>query len=326
MDSAGAFVEKLRRAEMVERTTLCLPDFETGIAMHGGDRKFRDETGRCFDAAENDAAERTMKLKARLRDASTTDFWRWLMEGMTDVMDAQYGFVSKRMLLDDQSSAVEMPPIGEPGSCICLEAFYWNDGRGATDFVRDLVIQAYGAPCGHMKHDKVFVIPERMGDFITRNPNEMPFPADAYMAVPLFADGKCFAHVGVMWTRDALERRRLSWGFLEMFMHTLEDLVLDRLLTGRGFTAAGATGPDADAGSDAPARRYIPHDAVLASQSLKPYARSLSHELRTPMQGVVGMLDVMHVTIQEAADGQPTSELRKMFDTLRENIEVLQGA
>lgn len=313
-------IKSVLSSEMFERATLCLPNFDTGIVMHRGEEQFMADATRYFVPAENDANEKLIELKSRLRDASTTDFWRILMEGMTDIADAQFAFVTKRLLVDDDKAAVEMPPVGEPGSCLVVEAYYYNDGHGKCDLIRNLSFNAYGAPCGHMRHDKVFLIPERLNDFITHNPNELPFPAEAYMAVPFFAEGKCFAHFGFMWSLDGLRRRRLSWGYLETFMHALEDLVMERMLSGRGFGKKEvALQPAAGTG------RVIPHEAVLASQSLKPYARSLSHELRTPMQGVVGMLDVMHATVQEAADAQGNPQLRQIFDSLRENIEMLQG-
>lgn len=59
--------------------------------------------------------------------------------------------------------------------------------------------------------------------------------------------------------------------------------------------------------------------------SFKPFARSLSHELRTPMHGVIGMLDVMQATVQEAIESHQCPNLRKIFYGLRENIEVVQG-
>lgn len=64
---------------------------------------------------------------------------------------------------------------------------------------------------------------------------------------------------------------------------------------------------------------------VTAAHSFKPYARSLSHELRTPMHGVIGMLDVMHATVQEAIESQQNHKIRSIFQALRENIEVVQG-
>lgn len=64
---------------------------------------------------------------------------------------------------------------------------------------------------------------------------------------------------------------------------------------------------------------------VSAAHSLKPYARSLSHELRTPMHGVVGMLDVIHATVQEAIESQQNSKMRSIFEALKENIEDVQG-
>lgn len=64
---------------------------------------------------------------------------------------------------------------------------------------------------------------------------------------------------------------------------------------------------------------------VTAAQSFRPYARSLSHELRTPMHGVIGMLDVMHATVQESIEMQQNPKIRKIFLALKDNIEVVQG-
>jgi len=257
-------------------------------------------------------------LKAELKEADTETFWRRLMEGMTEICHSQYAFVAKRILVDDHDSAVEMPPIGEPGSCLLGVAFYYNDGQAIQGLHRDYKYLAWGAPCAHMRHDKVFLIPEKLSSFITNNPNAFPFPTEAYLGVPLFSQGKCFAHFGMMWTQDGLNRRDVSWGYLELILHSLEDLILERLLGGRSFVRAPH-------GAKLRAAKVIPTDAITASQSLKPYARSLSHELRTPMQGVVGMLDVMHATVQEAIEGQPNSKVRNVFQALRENIEVVQG-
>jgi hypothetical protein len=312
--------------EMIERTSLCLPNYSTGIVLHNGDDGFFSSSRRIFEKAQNDANERLCVLKARLREANTADFWKLLLVGLTELVDSQMAFVCKRVLVDDQNSAIEMPPIGEPGSCIMGEAFYYNDGRGVTDFHRNYSFQAYGAPCGHMRHDKVLLIPDRLNEFITRNPNTLPFPPEAYMAVPLFAEGKSIGHYGMMWTREGVRRRQLSWAYIEMVMHSLEDMVTERLVSGRSFCLLNRPSSQVDS-ADKSARpsRVIPHDAVLASQSLKPYARSLSHELRTPMQGVVGMLDVMHATVRETTEAETSPHLRKIFESLKENIEMLQG-
>ena len=316
----GVDVPSSSSSDMIERTSLCLPNYETGLAVHRGEHPFLDQARRHFEPAENDAGERLMALKDRLRDASVTDFWRLLMEGMTTIADAQFAFVTKRILVDAQNSAVEMPPIGEPGSCLMAEAFFYNDGHGIADLSLQYSYAAYGTPCGHMKHDKVFLIPDRFNEFITNNPVNLPFPAEAYLALPLFVDGKCVAHFGIMWSPEGLHRRALSWGYLEMFMHALEDLILRRLVDGRSFDA-----PDQARTTPPRSAKVIPHDAILASQSLKPYARSLSHELRTPMQGVVGMLDVMQANIQESAAVPLTPHLQKIFASLREGSEVLEG-
>ena len=304
----------------IERRSLCLSSPQPGIAAHHGEHGFSDNLTKYFSVSENNAAERLVDLKAELKSADTETFWRRLMEGMTEICHAQYAFVAKRILVDDHDSAIEMPPIGEPGSCLLGVAFYYNDGKSppVQGLLRDYKYLAWGAPCAHMRHDKVFLIPEKLSSFITNNPNAFPFPTEAYLGVPLFSEGKCFAHFGMMWTQEGLSGRDVSWGHLEMILHSLEDLILDRLLHGQSFTK---TAPSANSKTS----KVIPQEAITASQSLKPYARSLSHELRTPMQGVVGMLDVMHATVQEAIEGQQNSKIRNVFQALKENIEVVQG-
>ncbi|KAL8856992.1 MAG: hypothetical protein Q9178_006397 [Gyalolechia marmorata] len=301
--------------EMMERASLCVSGPNPGVAAHHGDEGFREVVQEHFTAAENNAVEELVQLKKKLRESSTYDFWSLLMEGMTSITGAQYGFVTKRILVDDQDTAVEMPPIGEPGSCLLGVAFYYNDGRDIVNLHRDFKYLAYGAPCHNMKHDKVFLIPNKLQDFVLNNPNSFPFPTDAYIGVPLFIEGKCFGHFGMMWTIEGVAQKKLSWAYIEMLLHSLEDVILERLEEGMGFSR----GPDK-------ASKIIPAEAVTAQQSLKPYARSLSHELRTPMQGVVGMLDVMHATVQESLENQSDAVARKIFKTLRENIEVVQDS
>lgn len=303
-------------ADMLERTTICVSGPEPGVPAHGGDVGFRETMEEHYSVAESNAVEQLVRLKTQLRSASTYDFWSLLMEGMTSITGAQYGFVAKRILVNDQDSAVEMPPIGEPGSCLMGIAFYYNDGKELKDLHRDYKYLAYGAPCHHMKHEKVFLIPNGLPRFITNNPNKFPFPTEAYLGVPLFAEGKCFGHFGMMWTEQGVAKMRLGWAYIEMLLHSLEDLILERMVDGQGY----AKPSDMDT-----VARVIPADAVNAAQSLKPYARSLSHELRTPMQGVVGMLDVMYATVQESLEGQKDAVVRNVLKTLRENIEVVQG-
>lgn len=196
-------------------------------------------------------------------------------------------------------------------------AWYYNDGHGCAGAERNMKYHAYGCPCGYMRHDKVFVVPENVAEIFNNNPNNLPFLADSYIGVPLFANGKCFAHFGVMWSKEGNSKRTLSWSIIELIMHAIEDLIRQRLLEGSGFISLD--------GAPREPERIIPHEVVTAAQSLQPYAKSLSHELRTPMQGVVGMLDVMYATVQEAAEGQKDVEVRKIFESLKENIEVVQG-
>ena len=309
-------VEEDALVRMLDRATICVPGTEPGVAAHSGDLGFKETLQQHYSIVENNALEALVQLKRTLREAATYDFWRLLMDGMTTITGAQYGFVAKRILVDDEKTAVEMPPIGEPGSCLLGVAFYWNDGGQMQNLARDYKYWASGAPCGNMKHDKVFLIPNGLPKFIPNNPNALPFPAEAYIGIPLFAEGKCFGHFGMMWNKEGEQELRLGWAYIEMLLHSLEDVILARLLEGRGYDRRR---------SEEKSPKVIPTEAVTAGQSLKPYARSLSHELRTPMQGVVGMLDVMHATVQESLEELNDPGVRKVFKTLRENIEVVQG-
>ncbi|OAG13843.1 sensor protein rcsC [Alternaria alternata] len=307
--------------DIIERQSLCFSRPEPGMVVQQGENGFREELSQLYVPAESNAAEQLVKLKDSLRKADTDSFWIQLTQGLAKIADAQYAFVSKRILVDDKNVAVELPPIGEPGACLMGEAFYINDDHGnGPGHLRNFKYHAYQCPCAYMKHDKVFIIPERLNDFILDNPNDLIIPGEAYLGIPLFAEGKCFAHFGVMWGREGAARRVLSWGFLEMLFHSLEDMILERVLEGNEFAKSAES-------IQAEIPRIVPHRAVSAAQSLKPYARSLSHELRTPMQGVVGMLDVMMANVKEASESlQLESRTREILDTLRENIEAVQDS
>ncbi|KAF2031731.1 hypothetical protein EK21DRAFT_62597 [Setomelanomma holmii] len=307
--------------DIIERQSLCLAQPMPGMVVHPGETGFKEQLLRVFNPAESNAAEQLVALKDDLRKANTDSFWSLLTKGLATIADAQYAFVSKRILVDDQDVPVELPPIGEPGACLMGEAFYINDDEGhGPGHLRNFKYHAYACPCAYMKHDKIFVIPERLNDFIVNNPNDLIIPGEAFLGIPLFAEGKCFAHFGVMWGKEGAARRVLSWGFLEMIFHSLEDMILVRVLEGNNFATSAKAAPTVQT-------KIVPHEAVSVAQSLKPYARSLSHELRTPMQGVVGMLDVMMANLKEAAENMNMDpRTRKVLDMLKENIEAVQDS
>ncbi|KAF2200032.1 hypothetical protein GQ43DRAFT_441956 [Delitschia confertaspora ATCC 74209] len=307
--------------DIIERQSLCLSYPKPGMVLHCGESGFREELLRLYSPAECKAAEQLVQLKDTLRKSDSESFWPILTEGLATITDAQYAFISKRILVDDDNLAVEMPPIGESGSCLMGAAFYFNDGHGTKRQLKNFKYHAYSCPCAHMRHDKIFIIPEKLNEFIINNPNQLAAPGEAYLGIPLFAEGKCFAHFGVMWTAEGAARRSLGWGYLELLLHSLEDMILQRVLEGPNFAKSAEA-------VQTPQERplVVSHEAVSAAQSLKPYARSLSHELRTPMQGVVGMLDVMYATVQEAAEGLNDARIRKVLQTLKENIEAVQDS
>lgn len=308
---------KAQVATAMERQSICFPRPGTKTILEKGSQAFGDELRRLYATDENNALEALIELKSHLKTLSNTDYWPAATEGLSKLLGAEITFVMKRMLVDDHDTAVEMPPLGETGSCLMAAALHYCTLDGSKHTVKETKFHAYGCPCAYMRHDKVFLIPEALNDFITDNPNQMPFPAEAYIAVPLFIEGKCVAHFGAMWSKPGAERRTLSWAFIEMMMHAMEDMMVQRLQEGSNFVRPAPA-------SDKPV--VIPHDAVTVAQSLRPYAGSLSHELRTPMQGVVGMLDVMYATVREAVMTQNDPHLRQIFANLQENIEVVQDS
>jgi len=315
---------------LIERTSLGLPNFskeslqhpldpkyEHSI-LHAGDPGFKDALRQHFPSPESNANEKLMALKSKLRAASTHDFWLLLLEGICDIAGSQSATIAKRILVDDQDSAVEMPEYGQPGSCLLALGILMKVGA-VNHVMRDYRYHVIGAGCYHMRHDKVVVVPERMLEFVPDHPDhKYPWKVESWVAIPLFAEGKNIGHFQTIFTSEGAARRTLSWSFIEMFMHSLEDMGVQRILEGRGFSKEAAA-------PESTLAKVIPLAAITETQSLKPYARSLSHELRTPMQGVVGMLDIMYATVVEAIGEQQGERAREIFKELKFNIEVVQG-
>lgn len=69
-----------------------------------------------------------------------------------------------------------------------------------------------------------------------------------------------------------------------------------------------------------------PPFAVPVSQNLNRHAETLSHELRTPMQGIFGGLDLMRATIQRAQANGGQLSTQELFAALEENICTIQGS
>jgi hypothetical protein len=291
-----------------------------------GEVGFAEGIRRHCEVGQRNAIERLVVLKAELREADTETFWRYLMEGTTAVCNAQCGFVAKRTLLE-KNAGVEMLPFGNLGSSVLGLCFYYNDGHTIEAMHRDYSYLALAIPCAFLKHEKVFLVPEKLDSLLEDWPGRLPFPMDAYLAVPLFSGGKCYGHFGLMWTAEGLGKREVSWAYLEMILHSLEDLILQRMLAEENCddSIRCQQQDEGDRGLRNSVYRGIKFKASAVSASLKPYARSLSHELRTPMQGVVGMLDVMHATVEKTIERHPDAKLLPMFEELRANIEVVQG-
>ncbi|CAI7565175.1 unnamed protein product [Penicillium glandicola] len=278
----------------------CKSECLTGDGLNAvhDDGDVQRDLGTWNDGAQTTAIEHLVTLKQGLRTSNTELFWKRLMEDMTSITKAQYGFVARRVHGTE--------PMEELG--------------GRRPYF------AGGNPLLHMDHERPCLIPENLSSLVSFGDDQLPFGADGYLAIPLFSAGKCLAHLGLMWSKDGLRHRNLSWSFLEMILHSLEDLIVQRLGPGEQILDEGLDSPTNTSDFHNPETAAFHEASDFNSHPLKPYARSLSHELRTPMQGVVGMLDVMHATVREAMESKTPVKSGGIFQALKEGIEMVQDS
>lgn len=269
--------------------------------------------------AESSASKRAMELKSKLgKSSSTNDFWEMLLKELCVVANAQCGLVTERILSDDEHGVVELPELGEPGSYLMAIGLYVDAGKDAKEMYHGYKFPAHKTPSALMRDDKVVVIPERLDEIAPENPRCIPWKkSKAFIGVPLFADGKCLAHLGLVWNAEGAMKRALSWTFVEMILHSLEDMIVQRIIE------RNVSKPIVQQSTPV---NMTPPLTIAASQSLRPYARSLSHELRTPMQGIVGMLDLMYSTVLDALASQHHSRTHFILQELKHHIEVVQDS
>jgi signal transduction histidine kinase/DNA-binding response OmpR family regulator len=286
-----------------------------------GDMQFNTSGCPWNDGAQTTAIESLVTLKEGLHTPDTELFWKRLMEDITSMGKAQYGFVARRV-----HGGEPMAELGGRRPTLFGAVFYYNDGYQTVGLQRHRYF-AGGNPLLHMDHERPCLITENLKSLVSFGDDQLPFPAEAYLAIPLFSAGKCIAYLGLMWSAEGLRTRSLSWSFLEMMLHSLEDRVVQRLLLDDVFTGQSLNSLPTSNTSILQNTQTPFNDASdFTSQPLKPYARSLSHELRTPMQGVVGMLDVMHATVREAMESNTPMKSGGIFQALKEGIEMVQDS
>ncbi|KAJ5811156.1 CheY-like superfamily [Penicillium robsamsonii] len=291
-----------------------------GLNVHE-DGDVQRDLGTWNDGAQTTAIEQLVTLKRGLRASDTELFWKRLMEDMTSITKAQYGFVARRV-----HGREPMPELGGRRPSLFGAAFYYNDGYETVGLQRNRFF-AGGNPLLHMDHERPCLIPENLSSLVSFGDDHLPFAADGYLAIPLFSAGKCLAHLGLMWSKDGLRHRNLSWSFLEMILHSLEDLIVQRLDPEEQILDELLDSPTPNISDFHNPQTAAFHEAShFNAHPLKPYARSLSHELRTPMQGVVGMLDVMHATVREAIESKTPVKSGGVFQSLKEGIEMVQDS
>ncbi|KAL4944921.1 hypothetical protein BDV06DRAFT_66218 [Aspergillus oleicola] len=282
------------------------------------------QNGQCAGGPEFAAIEQLAAFKKELRVLDLESFWSKLMEYTATLCNAQYAFVARRVREDEANKEIGgyKPPIFGT-------AFYYNDGSQNIGLHRHRYF-AGGNPLSHMDLKKPCLIPENLSSYGSFDRDRLPFAAEGYLAIPLFSGNECLAYLGLMWSDLGLQNRKLSWSFMETVLFSLEDLVVQRI---QEDNAAEQTQLTPNTTSPTAHRQDVLHETSLSShgaffcpQHLKPLARSLSHELRTPMQGIVGMLDVMHATVRDALVGKLAPKTAYVFQSLKESIEMVQDS
>ncbi|KAI9368062.1 sensor histidine kinase/response regulator [Aspergillus egyptiacus] len=285
------------------------------------DSQLDSSNGQCAGNPEFSAIEQLAALKKDLRLLDLESFWRKFLEHTASLCSAQYAFVARRVRDDEVAKE-----IGGHKPSLFGTAFYYNDGLQNVGIHRRKYF-AGGNPLSHMDLKKPCLIPENLGSYITFDGDKLPFAAEGYLAIPLLSGDECVAYLGLMWSDLGLQNRKLSWAFLETVLFSLEDLVVQRIQEDNSVAEQGSISPRSGhcVVNETPAST-LHGAAVFSSQHMKPFARSLSHELRTPMQGIVGMLDVMHATVREALVGKPSPRTAYVFQSLKESIEMVQDS
>ncbi|KAL4978034.1 hypothetical protein BDW66DRAFT_24446 [Aspergillus desertorum] len=281
-----------------------------------------DNSGQSAASPEYAAIEELAALKKELRVLDLESFWSKLTERTSSLCNAQYAFVARRV--NDGEAAKEI--AGHKPSVFGI-AYYYNDGFQTVGMHRHRYF-AGGSPLSHMDFKKPCLIPENLSSYNLFDRDKLPFSAEGYLAIPLFLGDDCLAYLGLMWSDVGLQNRKLSWSFIETVLFSLEDLVVQRIQEDKDTVEQQHTTPGSASDGRNMADGTVPaaQDAHFSSQHLKPFARSLSHELRTPMQGIVGMLDVMHATVRDALIGKLAPKTAYVFRSLKESIEMVQDS
>ncbi|KAI5805372.1 hypothetical protein DFH27DRAFT_368742 [Peziza echinospora] len=262
--------------------------------------------------AEEKAARQIWELKTVMRSKATSEeFYQVLVEGLVEISGAQAAFVSRCVPEDDKSQFDSEKVIRDTEPMVAI-AYYFDDGIQKPRVFRNYEYET----CSALNQDRVVLITNSLSERYPLLPDVDPLERnEAYLSVPIWVEGECYAHMGLVWTEGRIKSKpMLSWGFLTMFLHALEDMVQNYILTEIASLDAKSTPGDSDP--------EVPHCCKI---SLKPYARNVSHELRTPMQGVVGTLDLLHLILSDICTTYPSLPF-KLVNAMLENIEIAQDS
>ena len=266
---------------------------------------------------ESELLHQVTLFKSHLRSIrSGPEFWCSLAKGLTNLLGAQYTCISKR--LDTLESNTGVPSLDEEGSCILALAWYYNCSESRVGIYEDVKYTGFCAPCGLMRHNSTVLIPTGLVQTFPTNPNDVFVDTpDAYLGVPMFDGGGVnVGHICLLWSKEGREVCPYSWTTMEFVLHVFVEMATQRFLENIDGHAAFEKEDDLAKAAINSVRREVDLTPTSATELGSPkfvglpqhnpsmflpfpaaIAANISHEFRTPLQGIIGLLELLYAQL-----------------------------
>ncbi|KAI5290781.1 hypothetical protein KEM54_000477 [Ascosphaera aggregata] len=266
------------------------------------------------DAGLQRAFNEIRELRNELRREESMLFWTKLIKGMARTCKAQYAFITSPICPVDP----EIRPAGigyDNRHHLASEKVSDEPGRVVFEIPSVLPIEG----CDLITSD----LPAVMGE---ENMAKLPFTMQSYLCVPLPISRTRTISIGMMWTQEGLTRLDLPWTAVKLLVYAFEELVTTRAKYVGLHKASPHRHNLKKEGNvrqnDRGRRRVSTLHKMPRSRypSFRAFAPHLSHELRTPMQGVVGMFDVVRADIEDI-DPDNNIETAQRLKAITQSLE-----
>ncbi|KAI5306782.1 hypothetical protein KEM56_007155 [Ascosphaera pollenicola] len=261
------------------------------------------------------AFEELTQLRSELRKEESVLFWSKLIKGIARTCKAQYAFVAKHTSSasppEYSNISTQVPGLAYDNRHNTTEDEAWDKaGKISSEIPSILPIDGPSM----MACDLQSVIGEE-------NMTKLPFPMHAYLCMQVRVSRSYSLSLGLMWTYEGLTQLDLSWAAVKLILYALEELAKSRA---KLFEFQRFSKKEDHSRRENRVRRPASPRQVhnLKHPSFRAFAPHLSHELRTPMQGVVGMFDVVHADIEDIS----RDNTGEVADRLKSITQLLEDA